>query len=138
MSLERDPETGKPDKDWVGRAGEKLAARWLWLGGMKVLYRNYRAPKGGEVDLVLRDGKVLVFCEVKTRTSEAFGRPVEAVTEPKQRLIARGAMAWMQLLDMPSVNFRFDVVEVMLRDGEVPELNRVEKAFDLPEPLIYG
>lgn len=138
LSLERDAETGRPNKDVVGRVGEDLAARWLWFGGMKVLYRNYRAPRGGEVDIVLRDGKVLVFCEVKTRTSEAFGRPIEAVTAPKQALIAKGAMAWMGLLDMPSVKFRFDVVEVMLRDGEVPELNRVAAAFDLPEPLIYG
>ena len=137
-SLARDAETGKADKDEVGRLGERLAARWLWFRGMKVLFRNYRAPKGGEVDLVLRDGKVLVFCEVKTRTSLAFGRPVEAVTPAKQALIAKGAMSWLDLLEMPDVRFRFDVVEVLLKDGEVPELNLIEEAFELPEPYIYG
>ena len=65
----------------VGKLGERLAASFLKKEGMKVLYRNFRAPKGGEVDLVCRDGDTLVFAEVKTRTSLRYGRPAEAVNK---------------------------------------------------------
>lgn len=104
---------------------------------MKILHRNFRAPKGGELDLVCRDGDTLVFAEVKTRTSLRFGRPVEAVDKKKQTLIVRGALEWLRLLDHPDLLFRFDVVEVLLRDGEVAEINLVRNAFNLPEHLIY-
>ena len=66
--------------------------------GRKLLYRNFRSPKGGEVDLVARDGKVLSFVEVKTRTSEKFGRPLDAVDREKEKLIERGANEWLRLL----------------------------------------
>ncbi len=133
--LEIDEATGKAGKDSVGRVGEKLAARYLWLHGMKILYRNYRAQKGGEVDIVARDGKVLVFAEVKARTSRDFGRPADAVTRDKQRLIARGAMSWMRLLDAPVLQFRFDVVELVLEPDKAPEINHIREAFSLPENL---
>ncbi len=120
--------------------GERLAARYLRRYGYKVLYRNFRAPEGGEVDVVCRDGEVLAFVEVKTRTGEGFGRPIDAVTAGKRLLIARGAMAWLRLLDRPpgSVNYRFDVVEVLLGDGEPPDFTVVKGAFETPEPLLYG
>lgn len=125
-------------KQEVGKLGERLAARFLKKEeGMKILHRNFKAPKGGELDLVCRDGDTLVFAEVKTRTSLRFGRPVEAVNKKKQRLIVRGALEWLRLLDHPDLLFRFDVVEVLLRDGEVAEINLVRNAFNLPEHLIY-
>jgi putative endonuclease len=120
-----------PDKDTVGRHGEKLAARWLYAHGCKVLYRNYRAPRGGEVDVVVRHGQVLAFVEVKTRTSTAFGRPAAAVTHDKQVLIVRGAAAYLRLLtgarDIP---WRLDVLEVLLIPGEKPAVNWIQGAFN--------
>ena len=104
--------------------------------GYKVLYRNYRAPKGGEVDLVCRDGDTLVFVEVKTRSSAAFGAPAEAVTRDKQRLIARGALAWLKLLKNPDIPFRFDIVEVRTQ-GKKAEATVIRNAFGLPEPYRY-
>lgn len=74
----------------------------------------------------------LVFAEVKTRTSEEGGRPADAVTRDKEELIARGARAWLRMLDRPEVNFRFDIVEVVLGDGE-PRINVIKSAFLLPE-----
>ena len=71
------------DKDTIGKWGEHLAARWLRKNRRKVLYRNYRAPHGGEVDIVWRHGDTLSFVEVKTRTSTDFGRPGQAVTPAK-------------------------------------------------------
>jgi putative endonuclease len=124
-------------KDDVGSLGEDLAARFLWASGCKVLYRNYRAPRGGELDIVCRERDTLLFLEVKTRTSDKFGRPIDAVTMDKRYLITRGAMAWLRLLDYPDVKFRFDVVELILADGEVPQFNWVKDAFHLPEPYRY-
>ncbi len=132
---------GELDGRWkqeVGKLGERLAARFLKKKeGMGILHRNFRAPGGGELDLVCRDGDTLVFTEVKTRTSLRFGRPVEAVDKKKQLLIVRGALEWLRLLDHPDLLFRFDVVEVLLRDGELAEIHLIRNAFHLPEHLIY-
>ncbi|MEM9283638.1 MAG: YraN family protein [Verrucomicrobiota bacterium] len=113
----------------MGKTGERLAAKQLWRNGRKVLYRNYRPRGGGEVDLVVRDGEILVFVEVKTRTSEQFGRPADAVDRTKQQLIIRGANAWLRELNHPEVIFRFDVIEVLLLEGESPEIRINEAAF---------
>ena len=123
----------KPDKDAVGRRGEDVAAKWLYVQGCKVLYRNYRGPDGGEVDIVCRHGKVLAFVEVKTRTSTAFGRPAQAVTLDKQSLILRGASAWLRLLGVPDIAWRYDVVEVLLIPGEKPQVNWIKAAFNTTE-----
>ena len=72
----------------LGAYGEALAARHLTEQGMVVLDRNWRCDLG-EVDLVLRDGRVLVVCEVKTRSSLAYGTPIEAVTEQKAARLRR-------------------------------------------------
>lgn len=120
----------------LGRRGEAIAARHLRRLGYKILYRNYRAPHGGEADLVCRDHDTLVFVEVKTRTSEAFGTPAQAVTLPKQRLIARGALAWLKLLDNPDIHYRFDIVEVRIAGKQI-EVNVIRNAFTLPEPYRY-
>lgn len=114
----------------MGRRGEEVAARWLYTRGCKVLYRNYRGPKGGEVDLVCRHGKVLAFMEVKTRTSTAFGRPAAAVTVDKQELILRGAAAYLRLLHRHDLPWRLDVVEVLLIPGEKPWVNWLQAAFN--------
>jgi len=115
----------------VGRYGEKLAARWLFVHGGKVLYRNYRGPRGGEVDIVCREGQVLAFVEVKTRTSTAFGRPAAAVTLDKQALIVRGAAAYLRMLfQAREIPWRLDVVEVLLIPGEKPAVNWIKGAFN--------
>ena len=113
----------------VGALGERVAAAYLRGKGRKVLYRNFRAPKGGEVDVVARDGKVLSFVEVKTRTSEEFGRPLDAVDKEKERLIERGANEWLRLLGTREIPWRFDVVEVILKEGNLPKVNVVRDAF---------
>lgn len=121
------------DKDAVGRRGERIAARWLWVRGCRVLYRNYRGPQGGEVDVVCRHGRVLSFVEVKTRTSTAWGSPGHAVTPEKQALIVRGASAWLRLLGVPDIPWRYDVVEVLLIPGHKPAVNWIQAAFNTEE-----
>ena len=121
----------------LGREGERLAQRHLRRHGYKILYRNFRAPHGGEVDLVCRDRSCdsLVFVEVKTRRSTDFGTPAEAVDLEKQKLIARGAIAWLRMLGNPEVNYRFDIVAIVLtEDG--PDIEIVRDAFALPAPYF--
>lgn len=114
----------------IGEWGEHLAARWLARHGRKILYRNFRGPKGGEVDIVCRHGATLVFVEVKARTHLEFGRPADAVSAAKEELVLRGARAWLRLLDQPEkVPTRCDIVEVMLRDGQKPSIQVIEGAF---------
>lgn len=122
----------------IGRWGEKLAALWLQQRRCRILWRNYRPRGGGEVDLVVRDGQTLVFCEVKTRTQTRFGAPSEAVTPAKEALIQRGALDWLRRLDNPAILFRFDVVEVILEEGNLPQIHRVENAFTLPDAYHIG
>jgi putative endonuclease len=78
-----------------------------------------------------------VFVEVKTRTREDFGRPLEAVDRAKQKRISRGALAWLRMLDNPNILFRFDVVEVMLAPGTDPRIELVKNAFSLSKPYLY-
>ncbi len=132
------PESEENAARRLGRTGERLARSYLRRQGYRVLYRNFRAPRGGEVDLVCRDRScaTLAFVEVKTRRGRGFGDPGEAVTKEKQRLIARGALAWLRLLDNPDVLFRFDIVEIVFEDSK-PTYNLIKDAFKLPEPYIY-
>jgi putative endonuclease len=104
----------------------------------KILYRNFRAPRGGEVDIVCRDKTCnsLVFVEVKTRRSSYFGPPALAVNRDKQNLIARGALAWLRMLGYPPILFRFDIVEVIV-DERKTSFNIIRNAFQLPDPYVY-
>ena len=119
-----------------GTSGENLACRHLRKHGYKILYRNFRGRSGGEIDIVCRDGHTLVFVEVKTRSRQDFGRPVEAVTRGQQQRISRGALAWLRMLDNPDILFRFDVVEVVTTDA-APRIELIKNAFGLSEPFRY-
>jgi putative endonuclease len=118
----------------LGRKGEQLAAKHLKRSRYRILYRNFRAPGGGEVDLVCRDLETneLVFVEVKTRQTREFGDPSEAVKRDKQDLIARGAIAWLRMLDFPDICYRFDIAEVIISANQ-REVVVIKGAFTLPE-----
>ena len=120
-----------------GARGEKLACRFLKRSGYKILLRNFRGRRGGEIDVVCRDNDTLVFVEVKTRAHEDFGRPVEAVDREKQKRISRGALAWLRMLDNPDILFRFDVVEVIVADSAKPRVELIRNAFPLSKPYLY-
>lgn len=99
-------------KDAVGAYGERVAAAHLVEAGMVVLERNWRCPHG-EIDIVARDGDVLVFVEVKTRTSEAFGSPLEGVTPRKAARLRRLAAAWLHERRLRVPEVRIDIVGVL-------------------------
>ena len=97
---------------FLGTAGEAAAARWLRRAGFAIVARGFRA-RCGEIDLIVRDGAVVVFVEVKTRTNDAFGRGAEAVTAKKRGRIARVASAFLVRTGWTDRTCRFDVVEVV-------------------------
>lgn len=97
----------------LGAYGEAVAARHLVeQRGMEVLDRNWRCP-AGEIDLVLRDGAVLVVCEVKTRSSLSCGTPHEAITAAKLARLRRLAVAWLRAHDLFVKDVRIDLVAVL-------------------------
>lgn len=118
--------------------GEWIATRWLRHEGRKILRRNFRGISRGEIDIVARHRDALAFVEVKTRTSRAFGRPADNVGPDKQHLIIRGAHDWLRELDLRPVRFRFDIAEVTLIPGEIPQVHVMENAFQLPDSGMAG
>ncbi|MDP4624803.1 MAG: YraN family protein [Akkermansiaceae bacterium] len=116
-------------RKWMGDYGEKVARDWLRARNCKVLARNFKGRKGGEVDIVAREGRQLLFIEVKTRRKDAAIRGLAAVNRKKQSLIERGANEWLRRLGTRDVPWRFDVIEVEVADGEKPVVGRIENVF---------
>jgi putative endonuclease len=104
----------------LGRAGEDLAAQWYAARGYQVVARNWRTA-GGELDLVVQRGRLVAFVEVKARTDDRFGAPVEAVVAAKQARLRRLAGAWMRENGQRGLRARFDVVSVLAGAVEVLE-----------------
>lgn len=118
-------------KDAVGRFGEDLAVRELEAAGMVVLERNWRCRERelpGEIDVIARDGRDLVVCEVKTRSGTAFGTPAEAVTRDKQVRLRRLGAAWLRESGLRVAAIRFDVVGVV-RDRDGVTVEHIRGAF---------
>lgn len=109
----------------LGRYGEDVAARTLTERGMRVIARNWRGPSG-EIDLVLRDGGVLVVCEVKTRTSADLGHPLEAVDVTKARRLRRLAAEWMVAHDVHPADVRIDLVGVLQSGRGAAQVEHLE------------
>lgn len=112
----------------VGELGERLAERHLAEQGLVVLSRNWRCAEG-EIDLVLRDGQDVVFCEVKTRRSALFGTPAEAVRLDKVRRLRRLANRWLAQASIRPREVRFDVVEVLLQPPAPAAVEHIRAAF---------
>ncbi len=102
---------------------------YLRSQGCHILARNFRGPRKGEVDIIARDRKLLLFVEVKTRREGTKIRPLDAVDKPKQILIERGANAWLKQLGTRNLPWRFDVIEIYVKEGKKPRLNHVRDAF---------
>ena len=96
----------------LGASGEEAVASWYQARGYEVVVRNWRCREG-ELDLIVRDGRAFVFCEVKTRTTDAFGAPVEAVNRAKQERLRRLAARWLTEAPLRPREIRFDVASVM-------------------------
>jgi putative endonuclease len=119
------PDPAAERKRLLGERGETIAARHLTRLGMVLLDRNWRCD-AGEIDLVLRDGTVLVICEVKTRSSLDFGYPLEAVTPVKADRLRRLAARWLRAHEAHPDDVRIDMVGVLAVPGRPVEVEHVE------------
>jgi putative endonuclease len=121
------------DRAVLGRSAEDIAAEFLIAQGLSVLLRNYRR-RGGELDLVARDGDVLVVVEVRTRSTDEFGGAAASVDGWKQHKIIRAATQLLQQRkDLAQLRVRFDVIVVRGTDGPRPTVEWLKHAFEARE-----
>ncbi|GAM11431.1 hypothetical protein OR1_03747 [Geobacter sp. OR-1] len=114
----------------VGSQGEDLATAFLEWQGYVILERNYRC-KGGEVDIVAKEGKTVVFVEVKTRRTASYGVPQLSVTPFKQRQIMKASLTWLASHRQLEAPARFDVIAIILHGDGEPAFDHIRNAFDL-------
>lgn len=117
-------------KDELGRRGERIAERALANRGYEILDRNWRCAEG-EIDLVALDGEALVFIEVKTRTSTAFGHPFEAITPGKLSRLRRLAAAWLAVRGpvRRATRLRIDAIGVIAPCDAPASIEHLEGIF---------
>ncbi len=118
--------------DW----GEEYARRFLERKGYSILESNYRGQYG-EIDLVAREGECLVFVEVKSRRTGAFGRPEESVTGAKQQKLVQAAMEYIQSKGLEDCEWRIDVVGIEA-GGSLPRVRLVQNAVAWGEGMEKG
>ncbi|RKY38894.1 MAG: YraN family protein [Candidatus Omnitrophota bacterium] len=114
----------------LGQWGEEVAVKFLRKKGCRIIAQNYASP-WGEIDIIAKEKRCLVFVEVKTRSSSRFGLPQEAVDRRKQKQISKSALYYLsthQLLNTPA---RFDVVSIFLHSDGLREINWFKDVFSL-------
>lgn len=116
-------------KDAIGQRGENLAAKELQKLGYRLYVRNFKCPLG-EIDIIARDGKTLVFVEVKTRLSEDAVTPEEQVNSVKQHQITKAARHYLARYGDPKPPARFDVVAIVWAQGQTPVIRHIKNAFE--------
>lgn len=123
---------GREERAHLGRRAEELAARALEAAGLQILERNWRRPEG-ELDLIARDSDgTCVFCEVRSRTGDAYGDALEAVGTRKQARVIRAARLYLTSETVNATGYRFDVVAVTFQeDGRPPRVVHIPAAFEV-------
>ena len=115
-----------------GQKSESNAVKHLKKQGYKILEQNYRT-KLGEIDIIAKDKKTLVFVEVKARSSDRYGNPKWAITPKKKRQMSKVALYYLKITKQTNVKARFDVVTIRSLDGK-PQIDVIKNAFE----LAYG
>lgn len=124
-----------PAKPKLGERGEALAAEFLKKNGYRLVVSNFKAPVGrnskgvqvtGEIDIIALDGETLCFIEVKTRRSDDFAPVISAVDNRKQRQIIRTAKVYRRVFAVREMEYRYDVVTVLLPNHSRPEIEVVK------------
>ncbi|HAU37214.1 MAG TPA: YraN family protein [Phycisphaerales bacterium] len=126
----------RSDKPPLGPRGEKIARRFLRRQGMKILAENYRSG-AAEIDLIALDrstrgldgAETICFVEVKTRSCDTYTDPESAVNAEKQRRIRKAAGHYLAGRDAEGFNVRYDIVAIVLRDGQEAEIRHLPGAF---------
>lgn len=117
------------ERIYLGKSGEELASDFLKKNGYQILVTNYK-NKLGEIDIIAKDKETFTFIEVKTRVSNKWGEPGEAVTMAKQKQISKVAVSFLKERNLLDKKARFDVVSIIYSDN-MPEVNLIKDAFEL-------
>ena len=112
----------------IGKEGEEIAAKFLEAKGFEIVKRNYQYGHG-EIDIVAKDGKTLVFVEVKTRQNLELGEPEYAITKKKITQIKKMAELYLFDKEIEEADCRFDVIAILLDDISNPKITHYENAF---------
>lgn len=112
----------------LGALGENLACKYLEDTGYSIIERNFSC-RAGEIDIIAFEGETIVFIEVKTRVSEAFGMPSEAVSAAKQKKLVKAALYYMQKKQLFNYMSRFDVIEIIMNGESDCQVNIIKDAF---------
>lgn len=112
----------------LGKLGEQLAAEYLLAEGFAILHRNWKAGRK-EVDIIAQLNGMVIFVEVKTRSSEAFGMPEEAVNWKKAEHVRKVAERWLERYGSGVKHIRFDILSIFAIPGKSPEILHLEDVF---------
>lgn len=112
----------------IGKEGEDIATQFLLKQNYKIVERNFEC-KQGEIDIIAIDKNEVVFVEVKTRTSEKYGKPVDAVNENKKKHFVRAIKYYIYKKKLENAFIRIDVIEIYIRDNKY-YINHIKKAID--------
>lgn len=113
------------NKHILGKIGEKIAVKYLQKQNYKIITTNFYTRKG-EIDIIAKQNKEIIFIEVKTRTSEEFGKPAEAVTYYKEKHMYQAAKYYIYKTNQESEYIRFDVIEIYIKNGKI-KLNHIKQ-----------
>jgi putative endonuclease len=113
----------------TGDEGEQIAVGYLQKHGLEIVETKYRHGKAGEIDVIARDGDVLVFCEVKLRTSDKYGDPEFAITQRKQAQVRKLAELYLWEREIEDQECRFDVIAIKKFPNAKMEINYLPSAF---------
>ncbi|MDP4182281.1 MAG: YraN family protein [Bacillota bacterium] len=121
----------KLNKRQMGSSNEIIAASYLKTCGYFIINQNYRVGRLGEIDIIARENEYICFIEVKSRKSLLYGTPAEAVNKKKQDNIRKIAYIYINQHKLHSMNFRFDVVEILIdkKNQTPPKINLIKNAF---------
>lgn len=120
----------------LGKTGEAIAERFLESRGYKILERNYKS-KLGEIDIIACDKDTFCFVEVKMRTQDSFGSPLEAITARKQHQISKAALGYLKEHGFLTESARFDVVAITKDIAHSPQIDLIKNAFELSSRYSY-
>lgn len=128
--MEKDKSANKREK---GAVGEKQAVQFLLKNNYNILKTNFRVGRIGEIDIIAEDAEYICFIEVKSRSTNRFGNPAEAVNLPKQKKIKLLAEIYLSNTGNSEKCVRFDVVEIIMKKGnacnEIIDINLIKNAF---------
>ncbi len=119
---------------YLGKRGEEAAVDFLKENGYRILVRNYKT-KLGEIDIIATDKDTYCFIEVKTRNSDSFGLPQEAVSFSKQRQISKAALQFLKEKNLFGQKARFDVISLLYCE-DAPKIELIKDAFELEEKYV--